>query len=327
MNEVAFVEKREADWKRLTFLCDRADATIKSLKPDELHEFVRLYRRASADLALARTKSSNLQLIDYLNDLAGRAYSILYRAPRNPFRKAIGSAIRQSAQTVRRCRIFVLVSASLFVGSALLSYTLMRYVPETRDFFVPEVMRENFDQWKSGIHEARSGSESLGATGMYATNNPFVSILTGSVAAATFGIGTAERMYFNGAILGALAYEMDTVGKLGYLLASVLPHGVPELSGIVIAGSAGFLMGWALINPGRRKRGEALKAAGRDAVVLLMTSVVLMFIAAPIEGFFSFNPNVSSPVKVVVIAVEVILWGVFWTGFGRDREPAPALGV
>ena len=54
MNEMAFVEKREPDWKRLTFLCDRADATIKNLKPEELHEFVRLYRRVSADLALVR---------------------------------------------------------------------------------------------------------------------------------------------------------------------------------------------------------------------------------------------------------------------------------
>ena len=82
-------------------------------------------------------------------------------------------------------------------------------------------------------------------------------------------------------------------------------------------------MGWALINPGRRKRGEALRDAGKDAVTLLGTGVLLMFIAAPIEGFFSFNPTIPSSVKVAVIVVELVFWGLFWTGFGRDQEQLP----
>lgn len=320
MNEVAFVEKREPDWKRLTFLCDRADVTIKSLKPEELHEFVRLYRRVSADLALARTKSTNLQLIDFLNDLAGRAYALLYRAPRKSFGKAIGDAIALSAQTVRKRKGFIFASAILFFGAALLTFSLMKTVPDTRSFFVSDEIKPLFEDWKQGSFDARNGSESLGMTGYYATNNPMVSIITGAIAASTFGIFTAERLFENGAILGALSYEMDSVGKLGFLWASIMPHGVPELSGIVVAGAAGFVMGWALINPGRRKRGEALKEAGKDAIVLLCTAVVLMFIAAPIEGFFSFNPAVPSFVKVAVIAVEIAFWSFFWTGFGRERN-------
>jgi len=195
----------------------------------------------------------------------------------------------------------------------------MEFVPDTRDYFVPPQAKTLFESWKEGEFEERGGSESLGMTGFYAINNPLVSILTGSIAASTFGIFTAERMYENGALLGALSYEMNTVGKLGFLWASVLPHGVPELSGIVMAGAAGFVMGWALINPGRRKRGEALRDAGRDAVVLLGTGVILMFIAAPIEGFFSFNPSVPTFVKVVVIVIELVFWGLFWSGFGKSE--------
>jgi len=325
MNEVAFVGKREADWKRLTFLCDRADSTIQMLRPEELHEFIRLYRRISADLALVRTKSTNIQLIDYLNDLAGRAYAILYKAPRKPFFKAIGDSIVGCAQTVRRCKFFVLASALLFVCSGLLTFGLMHFVPDTRTFFVPDNEKELFDQWKEGHFEERTGSNSTMMTGFYAVNNPTVSMQAGAISAATFGIGTAEILYQNGVIIGALAYEMNTVGKVGFLFASIMPHGIPELSGIVMAGSAGFVMGWALINPGRRKRGEALKAAGKDAITLLCTAVVLMFIAAPIEGFFSFNPHVPTPLKVVVIGVEAVFWGFFWVGFGRSEEEVKSL--
>jgi WD40 repeat protein len=55
MNEQAFLQKREGDWRRLTLLCDKADASPSKLTPTELREVVRLYRRASTDLALVRT--------------------------------------------------------------------------------------------------------------------------------------------------------------------------------------------------------------------------------------------------------------------------------
>lgn len=320
MNETAFVSKREPDWKRLTFLCDLADATVKNLKPEELHEFVRLYRRVSGDLALVRTKSTNLQLIDFLNDLVGRAYTTLYRSPRKPFFKAIGDAIALSAQTVRRRRHFVYASTLLFFGSCVFSFLLMQHVPETQQYFVAEEMRENFDSWKQGDFQQRDGAMSVEMTAHYATNNPIASIMTASLATSTFGIGTAYSVFFNGTIIGALSYEMHTVGKLGFLWASIMPHGVPEIGGLLIAGGAGFVLGWALINPGRLRRGEALREAGKDAMVLLFTAVTMMFIAAPIEGFFSFNPAVPSFVKVIVIGVELVFWGLFWTGYGKDKE-------
>lgn len=79
-----------------------------------------------------------------------------------------------------------------------------------------------------------------------------------------------------------------------------------------------------MIAPGRRPRGEALREAGRDAIVLLATSVVLMFIAAPIEGFFSFNPSVPVWAKVALATGSAVGWTFFWTGYGREAEP-PAL--
>lgn len=325
MNEMAFVAKREEDWRRLTLLCDRADISVRNLRPEELQEFVKLYRRISADLALVRTKSTNLQLIDFLNDLAGRAYSVLYREPRKPFGRAVGDSVALIAQTVRRCRAYVLASFLLLIGSAGLSFTLMGTSPETRPLFVPEQARPLFDSWKKGEFAEMSGSQASAMAGNYAVHNPLVSVITGSVAAATFGLGTVNYIYQNGVMLGALSYEMNSVGKLGFLYASILPHGVPELSGLIVSGSAGLVMGWALISPGRRKRGESLKAAGKDAIVLLVTGVLLMFIAAPIEGFFSFNPNVPTPLKVVVIAVELTFWGLFWVGFGRNEEEKAAL--
>src|SRR5688572_25939278 len=132
MNETLFVERREPDWKRLHHLCNRADASPANLSAAEFHEFVRLYRRVSTDLAAVRTKTTNEGLADFLNDLVARAYGILYRSPRKSIGAAIKDAVAASARTVRRCRYFVLASAALFVGSGVFAFYLMRHVPDAR---------------------------------------------------------------------------------------------------------------------------------------------------------------------------------------------------
>ncbi len=320
MNEVAFVKKRESDWTRLTHLCDSADVSVSRLRPEEFHEFIRLYRRASADLATARTRSNNIQLINFLNDIVARAYGILYRSPRRSFGKTIVEALNLSAQTVRKCGLYVLASVLIFTCSGFFSFLMLDWQPQTREVFVPAAIEPEFEKWKSGKFDERNSGESTLMTGFYMSHNPLVSVIGGAIAASTFGLGTVADLYENGAMLGALAHEMRPNGLVGHLFISISPHGITEISGAIISGSAGLVMGLALINPGRRRRGEALKAAGKDALVLLTTGTLMMFIAAPIEGFFSFNPHVPAAAKIVFASCSAIAWALFWVYFGRVRE-------
>jgi uncharacterized membrane protein SpoIIM required for sporulation len=323
MNEVAFVKKREPDWQRLMHLSDAADVSPSKLKPEEFHEFVRLYRRVSADLAVARTRSNNIQLINFLNDVVARAYGILYRSPRRSLLKSLMDGIALSAQTVRRCRWFVLTSVVLFVGSALLAYFLLDAQPETRAVFVPASFEKDFEAWKSGESPDRSTADSTVMTGFYMFNNPRQAIIGGAIGAATFGPWTGAVLYQNGAMLGALAHEVRSSGQMGHLFISISPHGVTEISGLIISGASGLVLGYALINPGRRRRGDALKAAGKDALVLLTTATLMMFIAAPIEGFFSFNNRVPDAAKIAFAIASAVAWGMFWVFMGRDQVAAP----
>jgi len=321
MNEVAFVKKRESDWQRLTQLCDAAEVSLARLRPEEFHEFIRLYRRASSDLASARTGSNNIQLINFLNDVVARAYGILYRSPRRSLWRSIVDGLELAAQTVRKCRIFVLASVLLVAGSAFFAFLMLDWQPQTREVFVPAELEPTLEQWQTGKFDERTASESTMMTGFYMSHNPLVAVVGGAIAASTFGIGTAWDLYENGSMLGTFAHEMRPKGLVGYFFVSISPHGVTELSGAIISGSAGLLMGYVLINPGRRRRGEALKAAGRDALVLLTTGTLMMFMAAPIEGFFSFNPNVPTAAKIAFAVGSATAWGLFWCFFGK-KAPA-----
>ncbi len=319
MNEQAFVKDHEEGWKRLALLCDRAESQPAKLSPAEFREFLKLYRLASTDLSRVRTRSTNLALTHYLNELTTRAYGSIYRQPQQPFFASLYTAAETAAQTFRRRIWFIVASSSLFVLSALITMALISTQPSTRDYFIPSGFNSSFESWKKGEHPARDANASASMTGFYASNNPRVAVITAAVGAGSMGTITVYMVLTNGALIGALASEMASVGKLPFLLSSIFPHGVPEISGLIVSGAAGMLAGYAFINPGRRRRGDALKAVGKDVIVLIATSVVLMFIAAPIEGFFSFNPIVPMAAKLVFIGVELFAWTMFWVYFGRKR--------
>ncbi len=319
MNEEAFVRRREKEWQRLSWLCDKADSNPAALTTAEFDEFVRRYRAASSDLAHARTFGHHPPLIDSLNDLVGRAYGVLYRRPRRPALKMVVAMLARAAQTVRRRRAFVLASLTLLFGSAVLAYFVAGNNADFRAcFFAPN--DPNLMAWKSGRHDARTSGESAMMWAFYATNNPKVSIIAGAVGAASFGVLSASLMAMTGGQIGVLASEMSSVGKLPFLFVSITPHGVTEISGAAIAAAGGLLLGWSLIDPGRRSRAASLRAAGPDAGILLLIGVALTFMAAPIEGYFSFNPNVPTFAKIVVAVSTLLAWLAFWTGFGRTEE-------
>jgi uncharacterized membrane protein SpoIIM required for sporulation len=320
MNEEAFVRRSEKEWQRLAWLCAKADANPRELSSAEFDELVRRYRSASSDLAHARTFGHHPPLIDSLNNLVGKAYGVLYRRPRRPVGAMVVSALARAAQTVRRRRAFVLASLILLLGSAFLSYWVAGNNADFREAIVPAQMGDVFEGWKKGEFPTRTGGENGMMTAFYMSNNPRVSIIAGSVGAASFGILSATMMAQNGAMVGVLASEMSKVHKLPFLLVSILPHGITEMSGAAIAAAAGLLLGWALIDPGRRSRADSLRAVGPDAGILLLIGVALTLMAAPIEGFFSFNPAVPHAARVVVALVTFLGWLAFWTGFGRTPE-------
>ncbi|MFZ4507132.1 MAG: stage II sporulation protein M [Fimbriimonas sp.] len=319
MNEEGFVKRREPDWQRLYALIQRP---LPSLSASELEEVFVLHRRVSGDLATVRTLTNNGGLVEFLNQLVGQGHSVLYRRRRIGFWSAIGGAIATIAQTFRRNLPFIGFAAGLFLLSAFAAAFLVNHVPGAHDVLVPPGWDEVFDHWKKGSHEAGKSSSNFAATGFYASNNPMAAIGSASVSAVSFGVLTFFVVFQNGALLGVLGADMAPLGLLPFLLNSILPHGVTEISGLFVSAGAGFRLGWSMIAPGRISRAESMRRAGKDATVLLGTSVLMMLIAAPIEGFFSFNGLVPSWAKYLFAAASAVAWACFWTLVGRTDDSA-----
>lgn len=317
--ESEFVERREPDWKRLAYLCDKAEVSIKSLQSSEVLELVRLYRAASTDLARLRTESTNLRMITFLNSLVVRAYSMVYRHPTKPIGAALQYALKVVAQSVRALRYFILASFLIFITAAILSWTSLATRPDLRMFLVSAQEEQLFDHWKETEFHEGSFQQSTAMWSFYATNNPRVAMMQTGTGLATGGITTLLINWRTGVQIGALSHDMNSVGRLPFLWSSLVPHGASELTGFLVGGGAGLALGWSFLVPGRRTRirsvGEMAKKAGPVAVL----AFVMMLIAAPFEAYFSFNSAFPQELKAVVGILILSAWILFWVGYGREE--------
>jgi uncharacterized membrane protein SpoIIM required for sporulation len=138
----------------------------------------------------------------------------------------------------------------------------------------------------------------------------------------TAGLGTAALLVTNGLLLGAVLAHAAQGGMAGPLLAFVAAHGPTELSALVLAGQAGFVVAAAVVDPGEWPRGAAIAVAGRAAAPVMAVVVPLLAIVALLESLVSPTQSISAPAKGALgIALAVALW-TFLLSQSRQRAPA-----
>jgi uncharacterized membrane protein SpoIIM required for sporulation len=314
-----FVNERKNNWQRLEDLLSMVEhSPLGGLSKAEVREFGELYRRAAADLAIARAETRDPRLINYLNSLVIRAHGKIYRAEGRGASVVWNFFAREFPQTFRQNWRYVALAFGVFAVSAVLSFILSWNDPNFGDFVGLagiQYAAESNHQWWLRLNEANQ----VGASGIL-TNNILVTFRAFAFG-AFFGIGALYDMAFEGARFGgvfAICYKVNP--EFGNALASfVVGHGVIELSCIFICGGAGMMIGYAMINPGDLTRGEALKKKGLEAARLVIGCAFLLVIAGIIEGFLS--PSALPPVvKVGTGVLTGIALYSYLTLVGKSEE-------
>ncbi len=124
------------------------------------------------------------------------------------------------------------------------------------------------------------------------------------------GIGTAVLLLYNGALLGVVAGLSAVNGRLGTAIELLTPHGVLELSCIVVTAAAGARVGWSLIDPGPRPRATALVQSARSSVGLVLGTAPWLVLAGLIEGFVTPERIGVGPAVVLGCGVAALYWGL-----------------
>ncbi len=298
-----FIARRKPAWDQLSDILRRVKSGgMRQLTREDLKSLGPLYRRAAADLAHARLRGGDPTLIAYLNDLVTRAHGVLY-SERGPGSKRLWQFIAVGfPRLLRKRAVYIWLATALFMIGGLLGAAITAQNPDMGGIFLGERAADTDFYKNLPTTQTDEGRSVMAAFLMQ--NNIRVAVL-----AFAFGIlggfPTLWVMFANGLPIGALAVLQHNAGYDVILWSFLLPHGVPELSAIFIAGGAGMMIGHALVAPGELSRRDALTEAGKDAVRLLLGTVMLFIIAGFVESFISPSA-LPAPFKFAFAALMAV---------------------
>jgi len=283
-----FIDSRKDHWKRLEELLAKTEGVtgLKGLPRAEVRELGELYRRAAADLAVARAETRDQKLINYLNGLVIRAHGKIYRADGQGASMIWKFLTEDFPRTFRETYGYALVATSVFAIFAVSSFMLCvsdQNFVDTLGLSEVQALAQSDSKWWLSLNQANQiGSSEI------LTNNIQVSFLAFAMGALA-GLGTIYVLASNGLLIGGVLGTCFRVNPdFGRALVEfMVGHGVIELSCIFIAGGAGLLIGHSMLDPGNHSRTDAIKIAGIKAVKLAVGCAFLLVIAGIIEGFIS----------------------------------------
>jgi uncharacterized membrane protein SpoIIM required for sporulation len=321
-----FREEREADWRRLEALLAKAErGRTASLSLDELIALPLLYRAAVSSLSAARAISLDAALIAYLEGLVTRAYFFVY-GTRSRLRERLLRFFRVDwPSAVRALWRETAVSAAILLAAVVAGYVLVSQDADWYGAIMPGGMTQGRDPTastaflRSVLYDAHQQKGlSVFATFLF-THNAQIAILAFALGFA-FCLPTALLLAQNGLGIGALVALYASRGLLAPLSGWLLIHGVTELLATILAGAAGFRIGWAVIFPGVRSRLDAVAAAGRSAGTVMAGVVVMLIIAGILEGV-GRQVILLDAARWSIAAVSLVVWlAYFYATPGRSGK-------
>ncbi|NNE68587.1 MAG: stage II sporulation protein M [Pyrinomonadaceae bacterium] len=293
-----FINEKKSNWKKLEELLQKTEGIsgLKGLPRAEVRELGELYRRAASDLAIARAETNDPKLVNYLNSLVTRAHGKIYRAESNGFGRVWKFFSREFPRAFRNNWKFVALAAAfelffMFVGMALIFNDIG--FADAMGMDQVRISAETNNQWWLTLNDANQ----TGAAFLF-THNIRVSLLAFSLG-ALFCVGSLVILALNGLDFGAavaICYKVDPAFG-NALMTFVVGHGVIETFCIYLAGGAGMMIGYAMINPGDLSRLDALKKRGLESIRIVVGCAVVLVVAGLIEGFLSPS-NLPAWVKI-----------------------------
>lgn len=306
----SFLAANQPAWERLAKLTQRAGRRAGRLSPSELEELVRLYQRVSSHLSYARTYLAEPALVARLTGLVAAAGAVVYGTRAKTWR-AVGRFFTTTfPAAVWHARWFMAASAALLLVPVAVMAIWLGNSERARSAAAPEAVREAYvqDDFEDYYSSRPAGEFAAQVT----TNNIQVSIyvFAGGIA---FCVLSALLLVYNGASLGFALGLFVAAGEQAKFWGLILPHGLLELTAVIIAGGAGLRLGWTLIDPGDRPRAAALIEEGRRSVAIVIGLFLAFVIAGLIEGFIT-GSGMPTLVRVGTgVLVEIGFLAYIWT--------------
>ncbi|MGD8352822.1 MAG: stage II sporulation protein M [Pseudomonadota bacterium] len=329
-----FIREEQQYWTELEKMLNMLeDDPGRKLSLDETRRFYYLYQRTAADLSKIASLPSERDTRGYLDGLASRAFGEIHQGSR----PARGLDIRKWITVTfpgtfrKHLRAFSLALAVTVLGG-IFGAGAVALDPASKEILMPFAHLQGDPSKRVAEEESgdapRRDIQGITFSSYLMTHNTRVAIYCMALG-FTFGIGTITLLFYNGAILGAVALDYMRAGETAFLLGWLMPHGVIEIPAILIGGQIGLIIAGVLM--GRkdgRSMGQRFREATPDAVILIFGVALLLVWAGVVEAFVSqhHEPVLPYPVKIMFGVLELGALTFYLSRSGRksgssDEDP------
>lgn len=283
--------------------------------PDEMADrFITLLD----DLSYAKTFYPQSKVTRWINGIAGGIYQSIYQNKKNKYTRVWLFWKYELPLLFRKYHKVFLFTLLLFIAIVATGIISSRNDPN----YAANYFRGYYDETISRIQKGDP-------FGVYKDDNPFsmfVRIAYNNISVAfkcvvfgvLFGIGTLLIMWTNGIMLGCFEYIFFSQGLGWQSVLVIWIHGTIEISSIVIASCAGFILGSGWLLPGTYTRKRSFLRAAKDAMKICVSLIPFFIVAAFFESYVthlmsntfqkdSHDIGLPVPVSLMILAGSVYL--------------------
>jgi uncharacterized membrane protein SpoIIM required for sporulation len=301
MRESAFIKRNKARWEEFEKIVNNQHTA----PPDKLAE---LFIQITDDLSFSRTQYPGSRTTQYLNSLAGKIHGEIYKNKKEDRNRFVHFWKLELPAVMYEARKPLLYAFIIFVLAGAIGALSTAY----DDTFVRLVLGDGYvnmtlENIKSGNPtRVYSDSDEMYMFVQITLNNVMVSLRV-FVFGVFFSLGTGLYLFYNALMVGTFIMFFYQENQLAHALPVIMLHGTIELSSIVIAAAAGFMMGNSLLFPGTYSRLVSFKMGAMKGMKIAIGLVPFFIMAGFIESFitrYAFMPN---GFKVLIIGLSAFL--------------------
>ncbi|MEV1172636.1 stage II sporulation protein M [Nonomuraea sp. NPDC049784] len=305
----AFITAHRPVWDRLDYLVKHRS----SLTGAEVDELVDLYQRASTHLSIVRSSSRDAMLTGRLSALVARARSAVTGAHTPAWRELVRFFTVSFPVVAYRARWWWLASAVAFTVVAWVMGAWVAANPEVQSSIAsPEQITQLVNHDFADYYSENPASSFASRVWV---NNAWVSAQV-IISSVLLGLPIPYMLYANAENVGVSGGLMASRDKLDIFFGLIMPHGLLELTAVFLAAAAGMRLGWTVIDPGPRRRAEALAEQGRAVMSVALGLVVVLFVSGLIEAFVTPS-GLPTWARVGIGVLAEVAFLTYVIAFGR----------
>lgn len=308
MKEITFLKQNASKWEGYESSLDKKEAE----HPAKVAE---MFIELTDDFSYSKSNYEASKTTQYLNSLTSRVHQLVYRNKKESNKRVFLFWKIEIPTLFGKYHNLLLISFVVGIIGTLLGAVSQLYDESfVRIIMGDDYVNQTIERIKNGNPIGIYGEMPQGFMFFYITiNNIRVSFMMFAMG-MIFSVGTGFYILYNCIMLGsffAMFYQYNVLGKA---LKVVWIHGTLEISAIVIAGCAGFILGNSFMFPGSYSRLESFKRGAKDGIKIIVGLIPIFICAGFLESFITRYTEMPLWLSLMIIlgSLTFLVWYFIW---------------